>query len=279
MRSSRASASGGWNESVRRGAPAHRAARGASRFAVDLGYRAELDAASPAQTCGVRKASRLGRVIECLAVGDPEGSGLCPFRPAARSASPAHCASRPSHYLACPRTCPDLALTSDDDGNDDKQQPSVPRVSSQLGRTFRSGADTSDGEVDLLLYLYQTRSAWSTTAVGSDREDGGTPKEEGGQPFKRSSLRRNLLGGVGGVERPPERPPSRTTIRPRPAAFQVHPQGTAIPLTVEPAGRRSRAGRRPRIREVYRVGRDRMQDVDGLGDLAVYGAPRRRLAP
>lgn len=298
MRPSRSPAAGWRNESTRRSAPAHRVVRAASRLAVDLAHREEPDAAAPREACGVGQGPRRWRAAGCPAAGHAGGSGtgdarssmgratatpegesidaaLCPVRPAARSASPGHGTSRRSRCPARPLIDPDLDLISRDEDDCDQQQRSAAMVSAQLGRIFRSSANTTADDVGLLLYLYQARSARPSSPVASDGQPGGTTRKEGGQRFQTSGLRRNVAG-VDAVERSPE---PRTNFTPHPASLRLPLRGTPSTVTRGPARTGSRACRRLHIRDVDEGGADRRQLVDGLGDESVDGAGRRSVAP
>lgn len=242
----------------------------------DVGRPAHLD--SRASTAG-RARSSIVRVLAATCDVASMAAALNSLPPAPPSASSTHFRSRRRCCPAQSRIDPDLDLTSSDDGTDDRRLLRVARAWERLGPILRPRITRTAADVDCTIHRCDARSARWSLPVGSNCEPGEAAPRDRTRRFDASLVQRNLPAGVDACESASRRCESRTRGTPQPAAFQKPHWGTPSPLPPEPARRRSRGCRRLRRRGVDEAGPDRIRDVDGLGDKAVYGALQHAVAP
>jgi len=242
----------------------------------DVGCGAHLD--SRASTAGPAR-SIIARVLAATwgvaSMVVPRNS-LQPTPPSARSP---HLRSRRRCRPAPSRIDPDVALTSSDEGTDDRRMLRVAGTWERLGPILRPRIGTTADDVHCTLHGSYARSARWSLAVGSSRAPGEAAPTDRRRRFEASLIRRKLPAGLDAFESASRRCESRTRGTPQAKAFQNHHWGAPSALPPEPARRRSRGCKRLRRRAVHEAGRDRRQAVDGLVDEIVDGAGRRWVVP
>ena len=242
----------------------------------DVGCPAHPDSRAP--TAG-RARSCIARVLAATWGVASMVAPLNSLQPTPPSAGSPHFTSRRRCRPAPSRIDPDVALTSSDEGTDDRRVLRVAGTWERLGPILRPCIGTTADDVHCTLHGGHARSARWSLPVGSSRAPGGAAPKAGRRRFEASLVQRNLPARVDAFESPSRRCVSRIRATVQPAAFPKLHWGIPSPLPAEPARRRSRGCRRLRRRAVDEEGRDRRQAVDGLRDEIVDGAGRRWVVP